>query len=83
MTQSDGDRTLEGGETNEVLANWPDDLTVDENGSCKRCGHPFNPHIIVAYDVEDFSKGGEMRCQVEGCPCFSTVSFDFTPSGDS
>ena len=55
-----------------------DDLTQDgEHGDCKRCGHPFDPHIIIAYDVEDFSKGGEMRCPVEGCSCFSTVSFNF------
>lgn len=49
----------------------------DENGICRQCGHPFNPHIITAYDGMDFSKGGEMRCQIENCPCFSTVSFDF------
>lgn len=47
----------------------------DENGNCKRCGHPFNPHIIIAYDTTDFSKGGEMRCPVENCQCFSIVGF--------
>jgi len=52
----------------------------DEKGNCRQCGHPFDPHIIVAYDVEDFSKGGEMTCPVEGCSCFSTISFDFNPS---
>jgi len=48
----------------------------DENGNCKRCGHPFNPHIIMAYDVSDLSKGGEMRCPVESCLCLSSISFD-------
>lgn len=62
-----------------VAQEIPDQPTLDdENGNCRQCGHPFNPHIITAYDVEDFSKGGEMRCQVEECPCFSTVSFDFS-----
>jgi hypothetical protein len=49
----------------------------DKLGNCRSCGHPFNPHIIIAYDVEDLSKGGEMRCPVEGCACFSTISFNF------
>ena len=49
----------------------------DENGNCRRCGHPFDPHIIIAYDIEDFSKRGEMRCPVEGCSCFFTMSFAF------
>jgi hypothetical protein len=56
-----------------------DEAMDDENGNCKRCGHPFNPHIM-AYDVNDFSKGGKMRCQVEGCPCLSTLSFNFEDS---
>lgn len=54
----------------------PPESLDDENGNCKRCGHPFNPHVIVAYDVNDFSKGGEMRCPVEHCECFATVHFD-------
>ena len=56
---------------------WTEETCDDEHGNCRRCGHPFNPHIIVAFDGTDFTKGGEMRCQVEGCPCFSTVSFNF------
>jgi len=78
MEQSECEGASESEQPNHVLPNWPDNLSVDdENGNCKRCGHPFNPHIIIAYDVEDFSKGGEMRCQVEECSCFSTVSFNF------
>jgi len=54
----------------------PPDSLDDENGNCKRCGHPFNPHIIAAFDANDFSKGGEMRCPVENCECFATVHLD-------
>jgi hypothetical protein len=54
----------------------PPDSLDDGDGNCKRCGHPFNPHIIIAYDGNDFSKGGEMRCPVENCECFATVHFD-------
>lgn len=50
----------------------------DENGNCKQCGHPFNPHIVIAYDTKDFSKGGEMRCPVDGCKCFNTLDFNFS-----
>jgi hypothetical protein len=48
----------------------------DENGNCRLCGHAFNPHIIIAYDVKDFSKGGEMRCQEPNCNCFRAISFN-------
>jgi hypothetical protein len=52
----------------------------DENGNCRLCGHPFNPHLVIAFDVTDFSKGGEIRCPVPGCDCFRTLDFDFTKS---
>ena len=54
----------------------PPDRLDDENGNCKRCGHPFNPHVIVAYGASGFADGGEMRCPVENCDCFFIVSFD-------
>ena len=47
------------------------------DGNCKQCGHPFDPHIIVAFDVNDFSKGGEIRCPVTGCACFFSLDFVF------
>ncbi|PIR38409.1 MAG: hypothetical protein COV34_02275 [Candidatus Zambryskibacteria bacterium CG10_big_fil_rev_8_21_14_0_10_42_12] len=50
----------------------------DDQGNCKRCGHPLEPHIVIAYDTNDFSKGGEMRCQIEDCDCISTISFNLT-----
>lgn len=36
-----------------------------------------DPHTIIAYDVNDCSKGGEIRCPVEGCSYFHSLSFDF------
>ena len=54
------------------------DTCDDENGNCKVCGHPFDPHVIVAYDVDDLAKGGEMRCHVGDCDCFRTLSFDLS-----
>lgn len=60
-----------------AVSTWQAESCDDEDGNCRRCGHPFNPHIVLAYDGNDFSKGGEMRCQVEGCPCLSPLSFSF------
>lgn len=34
-------------------------------------------HLVIVYDVQDFSKGGEIRCQVADCNCHRTLSFDF------
>jgi hypothetical protein len=48
----------------------------DADGNCRQCGHPFNPHIVVAYDTSDFSKGGEVRCPVAECTCFHSLDFD-------
>jgi hypothetical protein len=53
-------------------------LSIDDaDGNCRQCGHPSNPHLVIAYDTSDFSKGGEMRCPVEGCTCFRRLDFDF------
>ena len=41
----------------------------DADGNCKQCGHPFDPHIVIAYDVNDFSKGGEIRSLASGRCC--------------
>jgi hypothetical protein len=54
------------------------DACDDHNGNCKVCGHPFEPHVIIAYDVNDLTKGGEMRCPVEGCDCSQKLSFDLS-----
>ena len=54
------------------------DACDDEHGNCKVCGHPFAPHLVIAYDGDDLAKGGEMRCQVADCDCFQTLSFDLS-----
>ena len=48
----------------------------DADGNCRQCGHPFDPHIVSAYDVNDLSTGGEIRCPVAGCTCFRNLDFD-------
>ncbi len=48
----------------------------DADGNCKQCKHPFNLHIVAAYDTSDISKGGELRCPVADCRCFHTLDFD-------
>jgi hypothetical protein len=48
----------------------------DENGFCKQCGHPFDPHVVIAFDRDDLSKGGIIKCPVENCNCCTTLSFD-------
>jgi hypothetical protein len=84
MAQSEAEGGVGSKQPSKALPDWPQNMSVDdEEGNCRRCGHPFNPHLIIAYDVEDFSKGGEMRCQVEGCPCFSSLSFNLKDSGES
>jgi hypothetical protein len=50
----------------------------DENGNCNMCGHPFAPHLVLAYDGNDLSKGGELRCHVADCDCVRTLSFDLS-----
>jgi hypothetical protein len=45
------------------------------DGNCKPCGHLFNPQVVVAYDTNDFSKGGEILCPVAGCSCFHNLDF--------
>jgi len=52
----------------------------DAEGNCKQCGHPFDPHLVIAYDTSDFSKGHEIRCPVQGCTCFHPLDFNFKPS---
>jgi hypothetical protein len=49
----------------------------DADGNCRQCGHPFNAHIVVAYDMKDFSKGGDLRCPVAECSCLHTLDFNF------
>ena len=50
----------------------------DKKGNCKQCGHPLNPHILIAIDKDDLTKGGIIKCPVLECTCHST--WDFTSS---
>lgn len=45
------------------------------NEDCKICGHPFNPHVLVAtlYSPEH---GGLIFCPVPECECQSTWSLE-------
>jgi glycosyltransferase involved in cell wall biosynthesis len=53
----------------------------DEHGMCKTCGHPFDPHVLVAKVPDDPTKGGIMVCQVPNCSCFHT--WDFSPKQET
>lgn len=52
----------------------------DDGEPCDRCGHAFDPHVMVVttfgsyQDKERVPVGGVMLCQVKGCQCFSTWS---------
>jgi hypothetical protein len=50
---------------------------VDEE-LCEQCGHPYDPHAIVATS-EDVAGGGIMLCPVVGCECFGTWGVDDGP----
>jgi hypothetical protein len=55
-----------------------ENLSLDDaDGNCRQCGHPFNPHLVIAYDTSDFSKGGEVQCPVAGCSCSRSLDFAF------
>lgn len=49
------------------------DLPLD--GDCTVCGHPFNPHVLVAtlYTPE---LGGLIFCDQPGCQCQTTWSIE-------
>jgi hypothetical protein len=59
-----------------LIAKDQDRDAADEHRNCKQCGHLSGPHIITAFDVDDFSRGGLMRCPVDGCNCESTISIN-------
>ena len=48
----------------------------DEKGNCKQCGHPFDPHLVIAWDREHPEKWGIIKCSVAHCPCHSIWDFD-------
>lgn len=40
---------------------------------CEICGHPFDPHSLVATS-EDPLDGGVILCPVKDCECYATWS---------
>jgi hypothetical protein len=60
------------------MSNHDPNACDDENGNCKICGHPLDPHLVIAYDGHNLAKGGEMRCQVADCDCCRPLSFDLS-----
>jgi hypothetical protein len=67
----------------EILSDREDRNKLDdENSNCKQCGHPFDPHIVIAFDKEDLSKGGIMKCPEPHCPCHHTLDFNLKPDED-
>lgn len=45
---------------------------------CEICGHPFNPHVLVA-TMKTAELGGLIFCDQPGCPCQSTWSLQDEP----
>lgn len=45
---------------------------------CTKCGHPFDPHLLVATRV-DPAEGGIMICDEDGCTCLSTWALGDAP----
>lgn len=45
------------------------------NEDCERCGHPWNPHVLVA-TLYSPQHGGLIFCDQPGCMCQTTWSVD-------
>lgn len=45
---------------------------------CIRCGHPFDPHVLVATTGEAM-QGGIIVCPAAGCRCWSTWAPEGVP----
>ncbi len=70
-------RSLSGHKDCTVMPSDVPNTLDDEHGMCRQCGHPFNPHVLIAHDPEHVDKGGIIRCPVPDCKCFHT--WDFKP----
>jgi hypothetical protein len=55
-----------------------DPRMVDEE-SCMQCGHPFDPHAMIATSGVP-ADGGIMLCPVVDCECFATWGLDNGPA---
>jgi hypothetical protein len=52
---------------------------VSADDPCKQCGHPFDPHAVIA-TTGDASDGGIILSPVLGCECYATWGFDGGPA---
>ncbi len=46
---------------------------------CGQCGHPFDPHAVIATTGEP-TDGGIMLCPVVGCECYATWGMNGGPA---
>lgn len=40
--------------------------------ACEQCGHPFDPHVVIATMGDAPEAGGIVLCPRPGCLCYST-----------
>lgn len=50
-------------------------VKVEPGDVCDRCGHPFDPHVLVA-TMFDPKYGGLIFCDQLGCMCETTWSLE-------
>ena len=53
-------------------------MTIEEQEGtdCTECGHPFDPHHLIATKAH-VTEGGIILCNIRGCECIS--SWDVPP----
>jgi hypothetical protein len=64
------------------MAEWSHpvyDHRVDDDKVCEQCGHPFDPHALIATTGEP-RDGGVMLCPIPGCECYATWGLDGGPA---
>lgn len=47
----------------------------DKDGNCRQCGHPFEPHLVIAFDKDNLNRGGVIKCPITRCKCHHTWDF--------
>jgi hypothetical protein len=52
------------------------DRAFERYGDFSPTTHQLHLDIVVVYDMNDFSKGGEVRCPVAECSGFYSLDFD-------
>lgn len=57
------------------MAEHVDTASITEKGqTCGQCGHPFDPHVLVAVNG-DPTLGGIILCPQAECRCYATYGF--------